>query len=95
MANLLTPHRAGDSFPTRKDVAQQDATEQDGTQFSAGCLDNLFIMNMAATRTVATIPAEVRRRMMTAHGLGGVKKVRGIAMHALFSVLGMCISSHS
>ena len=28
----------------RKDIAQQDATEQDGTQFSAGCLDHILIM---------------------------------------------------
>ena len=29
--------------------------------------------NITATKTVAAIPAQVRRRMMTAHGLGGVK----------------------
>ena len=46
------------------------------------------------TKTVAAIPVQVRR-MMTAHGLGGVKKVRGMATQPLFSVLGMYLSSHS
>ena len=50
--------------------------------------------NMAATKTVAAIPAQVRRRMMTAHGLGGVNKVRGMATQAFLSELGMYISSH-
>ena len=26
-----------------QDIAQQNATEQDGTQFSAGCLDHLLV----------------------------------------------------